>query len=68
MVGVFTTGKVVRKSGGSRFNHYVLSRSLADYAFSPHLFVKLEKIILGILSICLRYFFSSVPRSENKLL
>ncbi|OGR17511.1 MAG: hypothetical protein A2X81_20135 [Desulfobacterales bacterium GWB2_56_26] len=30
------------------------SRSLSDYALFPHIFVKLKKIILGILSICLR--------------
>jgi hypothetical protein len=30
------------------------SRSLSDYALFPHLSVKLEKIILGILTICLR--------------
>jgi hypothetical protein len=29
-------------------------RSLTENALSPHIFVKLEKIILGILSICLR--------------
>ncbi len=32
-------------------------RSLSDYALFPHLFVKHEKIILGILDICLRKFF-----------
>ncbi len=31
-----------------------LARSLSDYALFPHIFVKLEKIILGIFSICLR--------------
>ncbi len=31
-----------------------LPRSLSDYALFPHIFVKFEKIILGIFSICLR--------------
>ncbi len=31
-----------------------IPRSLSDYVLFPHIFVKLEKIILGIFSICLR--------------
>ncbi len=32
----------------------IAPRSLSDYALFPHIFVKLEKIILRIFNICLR--------------
>ena len=34
--------------------NFLRSRSLSDYALFSHIFVELEKIILGILCICLR--------------